>query len=427
MARAPTERHEIAIPPLRLDPRNECVWQGDRLIRLGFKAFELLAYLSARPGQIVRKQELLDALWPDTTVSDGVLKVHISEIRKALDDRHENPSYIETVHGRGYRFIGESQAEISSPEGAAALLEREEPLRQLQSWFKECLSGYRRMAFVTGEPGSGKTALVRAFVDRLFKHSGVRIAQGQCLGDRGGKEPFFAVLEGLSDLARNPAVRLAEALRRHAPAWLAELPSLQAGGGKHHLECESPVGAEGRMIREFAELLRGLTQESPLVLILEDLHWSDSSTLDLIGHLARRRDRGQFLFVGTYRLEDASSTRNRVARLGSELVLRGHCQRLVLTSLSEAAVAACLDLRCPGNRFPVELAELIHRETGGNPLSVVALIGYLVESGRIASGDEGWSLGARLEEIQANIPVRLRREPSRMRRATKLPFRPVQS
>src|SRR5262245_33788772 len=104
----------------RLDPTNECLWQGSRAIMLRPKAYAVLKHLIDRHGQLVTKQQLLEAAWPGTFVADAVLKTCIKQLREALSDDAESPRYIETSHRRGYRFI----AEISDapPSGNAPAL-----------------------------------------------------------------------------------------------------------------------------------------------------------------------------------------------------------------------------------------------------------------------------------------------------------------
>jgi DNA-binding winged helix-turn-helix (wHTH) protein len=91
--------------PFRLDTTNECLWHGTDTIALKPKTFAVLQYLVAHAGQLVTKAALLDAVWPETAVSDGVLKVCIAELRKALGDRVQTPQFIATAHRRGYRFV----------------------------------------------------------------------------------------------------------------------------------------------------------------------------------------------------------------------------------------------------------------------------------------------------------------------------------
>jgi DNA-binding winged helix-turn-helix (wHTH) protein len=98
----------------RLDPDNARLWRGDQSIALTLKAVGVLHYLVNHAGQLVTKEALLDALWPNTAVSDAALRVVISELRKALGDTAQAPQFIATVHRLGYRFLA-SVTRIDSP------------------------------------------------------------------------------------------------------------------------------------------------------------------------------------------------------------------------------------------------------------------------------------------------------------------------
>jgi pimeloyl-ACP methyl ester carboxylesterase/DNA-binding winged helix-turn-helix (wHTH) protein/class 3 adenylate cyclase len=91
----------------RLDPASGQLYGDSRPIPLAPKALSLLEYLVERPGRLVKKSELLDAVWPGVFVADGALKVCIREIRRALGDDAQSPRFIETAHRRGYRFIAD--------------------------------------------------------------------------------------------------------------------------------------------------------------------------------------------------------------------------------------------------------------------------------------------------------------------------------
>src|SRR4051795_2811010 len=100
---------EILFGPYRLDRGNARLLRGRAPVALTPKAFDVLHYLASRPDRLVTKEELRSAVWPDVVVSDASVKVCVREIRKALDDGPKVPRYIETVHRRGYRFIGLSE------------------------------------------------------------------------------------------------------------------------------------------------------------------------------------------------------------------------------------------------------------------------------------------------------------------------------
>src|SRR5215831_13034827 len=91
---------------VRLDPANACLWRGPEARRLTPQAWAVLAVLVAQAGQLVTKETLFETAWPDTVVSEAALVVCIRKIRQALGDTARTPQYVETVHRRGYRFIG---------------------------------------------------------------------------------------------------------------------------------------------------------------------------------------------------------------------------------------------------------------------------------------------------------------------------------
>ena len=94
MSPTPTDRL-IAFDPFSLDLVNECLWRGSEEIKIRPKAFAVLNYLLNRSGQLVTKEELLNAVWPETFVGDAVLKVTVRQLREALDDDPKSPRFIE--------------------------------------------------------------------------------------------------------------------------------------------------------------------------------------------------------------------------------------------------------------------------------------------------------------------------------------------
>jgi predicted ATPase len=141
----------------------------------------------------------------------------------------------------------------------------------------------RQVMFVTGEPGIGKTGVVEAFLERTAADARVWIAQGQCVETYGTREPYLPVLEALGRLCRESGGDwLVALLRRHAPTWLVQMPWLLDAGDRDTLHRELIGATRERMLREMAELVEALTADAPLVLVLEDLHWSDAATIDLL-------------------------------------------------------------------------------------------------------------------------------------------------
>src|SRR2546421_6725633 len=111
----------LTFGPYRLEPRGGLM-SRDRQIRLTPKALALLSFLAGRPGELVTKEELFAAVWPDIAVGDAALVTCIQELRKALGDDARRPRYIETLHRRGYRFIGKIPTGRPAAEVAALAL-----------------------------------------------------------------------------------------------------------------------------------------------------------------------------------------------------------------------------------------------------------------------------------------------------------------
>jgi predicted ATPase len=162
------------------------------------------------------------------------------------------------------------------------------------------------------------------------------------------------------------------------------------------------------MLRELAEALEVLTAERPLVLVLEDLHWSDHATLECLAYVVRRRDPARLLLLGTYRPVDVIVHVHPLRAMVTELRHHPQYAELVLDYLSTAATATYLRQRCGAQPIPPGLPQLVHQRTSGNPLFLVALVDELERQGLLETvGDAGESPGA-LAVLSEVIPTGLR-------------------
>lgn len=424
---------DIAFGQFRLDFANECLWQDTRAISLRPKAFAVLKALIERPGQLVKTQELLDAVWPGTFVGDAVLKGIIRQLRETLDDDAGSPTYIETAHRRGYRFIarlsapapaGEpspsapeqeliaqpNQAARANSKRAIELMGREAELSKLRLRFDRALAGERQTVFVTGEAGIGKTTLVEAFLQLSAQTPGTLVVQGQCLEHFGSAEPYLPVLDGFSRLCRSSLSARAgtgtpvlEILRERAPSWLAHISPLASSS-----ETPAVSAPRERMLREMAEAIESLSENSPLLLVLEDLHWSDYATLDLIAHLSRRKDPTRLMIIGTYRPVDVILAGHPLKGVKRELQAHRLCHEIALEYLSEEAVSQYLATRFPDCQLPGRLRRAIYRRTEGNPLFLVNLVEYLMDEKVISEGQGRWEFCADCSQVEHGIPSNVR-------------------
>src|SRR4029450_210608 len=188
----------------RLDLPHACLWRGGEAITLTLKAFEVLHYLVTHPDRLVTKDALLDAVWPETAVSDAVVRVAIGDLRRALGDMVRAPRFIATVPRRGYRFLAPvtqtTFPDVASPAPplmpafslpaavgchvrptATPLVGREAVLVRLHEELAQGRQGARQLLCLTGEPGIGKTAVVEAFAAQLGTDPTVWLASGQCV------------------------------------------------------------------------------------------------------------------------------------------------------------------------------------------------------------------------------------------------------
>jgi DNA-binding winged helix-turn-helix (wHTH) protein len=333
-----------------VDWTNECVWHGKEIVRLPPKVFAVLRLLVAHTGQLVTKEVLLQAVWPETVVSEAVLTVCISELRKALGDTAQAPRFIQTVHRRGYRFIGDlptgtpAALPPCSPHPAPAppplLVGREGVLTHLQRWLAHVRQGARQVVWLTGEPGIGKTTVVQAFVASAVAEGDVWLGQGQCIEHYGVGEAYLPVLEALGRLCRAPeGAAILPVLERQAPTWLAQMPALLSTTALEAMQRRILGATQERMLREFAEAVEVLTVTRPLLLVLEDLHWSDYATLDLLTYLARRPGPSRLLILGTYRPVEVLLRGHPLKTVKQDLVLHGQGVELPLELLTATEVA----------------------------------------------------------------------------------------
>ncbi|HSK76358.1 MAG TPA: AAA family ATPase [Thermoanaerobaculia bacterium] len=400
----------IHFPPYRLDLGQQRLWRGPEEIVLRAKTFAVLRYLAERPGQLVTKEELLENLWPDLYVCDVAPMVCVSEIRKALGGTSE-PELIATVHRRGYRFIApvaEPGGEASGAEEptrlapASLVPDREEELSRLEACLDRARRGERQVFLVSGALGLGKTALLEEFRRRIERSRSASVAMGRCLDLRGKTGDCAPLAEALGLLGQEPERReLLGLVGRYAPGWLLRTPWLFEGeGGRRALERTARRMTPDWSPWGIAQALETFARRSPLVLMLEDLHWSDPATLDLLSILAQGRGPARLLLVGTCRPEAASS-------LERELRLHGLCREERLRPLELAGVSAFLRSRL-GGEIPGSLVEgLLHR-TGGVPLFLVALVDGLVQQRWIVREKGGWTL-QRPRDARFPIPESLDR------------------
>ena len=394
----------------RLDASNHCLWHADERVSLPPKAFDVLRYLVEHPGRLVTQDEILEALWPETYVNPEVVKKYILGIRKVLGDRADEPEFIETLPRRGYQFVAQVSDESRTPTSDSGadttrIVGRTAAMAALDGCLSNMLRGQRQVIFVTGEAGIGKTTLVDVFHQQAARRPNLRIARGQCVEGFGGKEAYYPMLEALGQLVRDSdGGPFAQVLAKRAPTWWIQFPSLVKADKREALQREIVGATRERMVREICEALETITAEYPLVLIFEDLHWVDPSTLDLISALARRREPVKLMLLGTYRPTDVALSQMLLKGLKQDLQVHRLCEEIAVERLEEPEIAEYLATEFPNSSLPSGLPKLIYQHSGGNALFMVAIVKDMVKKGLIVQEQGGWRLVKRLAEVDPGVP-----------------------
>ena len=343
------------------------------------QVFDVLHYLIEHRDRVVSKEELLDNIWGDRFVSESTLTTRIKSARQATGDDGQRQEVIQTVHGRGYRFVSplldpglpadapipaaDGDAPVTTPlrrrlaVAPARLVERSSLIDRLDDALAATADG-NRIVVVRGEAGIGKSALVQTFVDGL--DDGITVAVAGCapLRTPSPLAPFSELLVQLGD--------------------------------PDGADLDSATGAADRLGRRVQTA--GLT-----VIVIDDLHWADDGTLDAVT-IATRATIGQpVLFVLTYRTTELTPDHSIWAVLAGLRALGA-----TTLDVEPLTVAGVQELAGTDAHHAADL----WRRTGGNPLFATHVLD--------AAGDE---VPGGVQEIVAE---RLARLPAAGRSAVQL-------
>jgi class 3 adenylate cyclase/tetratricopeptide (TPR) repeat protein len=270
---------------------------------------------------------------------------------------------------------------------------------------EQARNGEGSFFLIAGEAGVGKSRLLHEAADEA-RRLGFRVLTGHCV-DQGGAPPYLPSIEHIEEAARSVSPeQLRLALGENAPGIAKLMPELRA----RYSDIPKPVALPPEQERRY--LLHGVTEfiernarQMPLVLVFEDLHWADESTLLLVQHLAQRIAQMPVLAVGTYREAELKPGRPLASAL-PELLSQRLAEEIVLGRLGEADVAALIEGRA-GRRPPPELVQLVFSETEGNPFFVEEVFRHLHEAGKLFEEDGNWRSGVEIADTEVPRTVGL--------------------
>lgn len=398
----------------------DCVLDADRfeLLRGGVavsvqpKVLQLLLYLLEQRDRTVTKEEILDAVWPGVATGESSLTRAISLARDAVGERGRGEAIVRTVRGRGYRLAAPVSIESAPPKdgdvaASADFLCREKELALARDALLESLAGRGQLLLLTGEPGIGKTRLASELA-RIARARGALVCWGRCHEGEGGPAywPWIQILRDLLDEA-GPAALAARAAA--AASDLAEiLPELRGHlppGAGARASAVLPEQARFRLFDGIARLLAATAAEQPLLLVLDDLHCADASSLLLLRFVAPRLEAARVLVVGAYRDAEPGATEPLRESL-AELAHGQHPKlRLLLRGLTPVCVRRFI-ARVSGAEPAESVVDAFHARSDGNPLFLLELLQWLQQGHDGALPDDPAGSGA---ELPAGIRHVMRR------------------
>jgi DNA-binding winged helix-turn-helix (wHTH) protein/tetratricopeptide (TPR) repeat protein len=405
--------------PFRINATRRVLLRDDDVVPLTAKVFDTLLVLAENGGKVLEKDELMARLWPNTQVEENNLTVNLSTLRRALGDRSSDPRYIETVPRRGYRFLPtvreswERSSTAAADSTAASAHEpdtfvgREEEMRELLRRLRRAMAGSGSVACITGEPGIGKTALAEAFLRRVdAEEPSVAVGRGQCLEHFGTGEAYLPWMDAIGAvLDGSCGPQMSTVLFEAAPTWCGHFPVLlRRRDAIERLRRETIGATKERMLREFGDALAAFGASVPVVLLLEDLHWADPSSCDLLFRLSQQCARHRWLIVATFRPVEIQASQHPLRRCHQEMLVHQLCHDVPLGPLDVELVRAYLDRRFDAHEFPTEAAGFVHRRSEGHPLFATGFVQVLLDRGVVAKVDGRWRFTRDVSQVELIAP-----------------------
>ena len=294
---------------------------------------------------------------------------------------------------------------------------RESQRARLMRAYERVKEGRSLIVALTGEPGIGKTSLVESFLEELVaRGEHPTIARGRCSESLAGSEAYLPILEVLDGLLhRYDGVSLAMVIKAIAPTWYLQIATPSIGESttveaalSGEMRTSQPAASQERMKRELGALLQEISRSEPVVLFIDDLHWADISTVDILNYLAGRFSDMRVLVLTSYRPADMALANHPFVAIRSDLQSRGLFEEVSVGFLSAADVVRYLSLEFPGHRFPADFAASIHAKTEGSPLFMVDLLRYLRDTGGIVEQNGAWIVASGVPDVPKNLPESVR-------------------
>ena len=282
---------------------------------------------------------------------------------------------------------------------------RESERAELRRLMEGAIAGQGALVLLGGEPGVGKTRLAQEVLAEA-RQRGCLALTGRCY-EMEGTPPFIPWVEVVEQLARiTPRVALREVLGDASPEVAKLVPELRRMFHDIPQPIELPPAQQRRyLFNSFLEFVERGARITPHVLLIDDLHWADESTLLLLQHFAQQLERIPLLIIGTYRDVDLDVQRP-FAEMLEALTRQRLAHKLALGRLDERGVAEMLKVLSNLDPPPA-LVTAVYTETEGNPFFTEEVFHHLAEEGRILNEQGAWRDDLRVESLEVPEGVRL--------------------
>src|SRR5262249_16060750 len=221
---------------------------------------------------------------------------------------------------------------------------------------------------------------------------------------------YLPILEALDSLIRGErGETAAQVMKAVAPTWYVQLTPLNSDDSSFgRVREEARVASAERIKRELAAFVEEISRLEPLVLFLDDIHWADASTVDLLAYVGNKSTAMRLLLVLSYRPSDLARSQHPFLHVKMELQGHGLCREMHLGFLSRPDVERFLAMEFPEHAFPEAFASLMHARTEGSPLFMVDLARYLHERGVISQETGIWILKQSVPYNRQGLPESVR-------------------
>ena len=316
---------------------------------------------------------------------------------------------------------------------ASPLVERDKELAKLRHYWEAATQGRGRVILLSAEAGFGKSALANTFLAEVAQSNQPhKIARAACSAQSGRDEPFWPFADAMGQIVTNKAKKTGEdvidAFLELAPTWAAVIPvagtvvgaSIKTAQVVRTRTRVSDMPSPDKLMREYVSALTKEAAKQPILIFVDDLHWSDSASARLLSHLSRNVSNMRVLVLVAYRPSDIAIEGHPLRDLVSEMLRYDSDAEILLPPLSRDGLRALMNRLYPANKFPDTLVAALHENTGGSPMFVIETLRLMQSRGELVKDkiDGRWTTERDLADdelprnVEAVIHKRLERLPA---------------